>query len=385
MNNKAIINGQIYIENKLLLNKAIIFNDKIIDIIDSSMVNDIGVNKIIDAKGNYILPGLIDIHIHGYKGKDIMDGELNSIEYVAKEIVKCGVTSFLPTTMTLSKTDIRRALNTIRIYMKNNINTGAQALGVHLEGPFINKEYIGAQNLNYIMLPDKNLIEGFDDVIKIITLAPELEGAMRFIREYSNKNIIISIGHSGADFDTTIEAFESGAKGTTHTFNAMSGLHHRNLGVVGAALLSNCYTELIADNIHVKPEIYKLMIKNKNIDRIILVTDCIRATGLSDGVYELGEQKITIIDGKSYLKENVLAGSTLMLNKGLNNFLKATESTIEKAIKLVTENPAKYINMYDKKGSLHKGKDADIIIVNNDIDIIKTYVKGNEVFSSENP
>lgn len=378
MNMKAIKNGRLLLNETIYEGKVIIFDQKIVDITTEDQLDLYEITDIYDADGHYILPGFIDAHIHGYKGMDVMDSKVESLEGISQAITQNGVTSYLATTMTMSKEKIRKTLQTISNYMKNEYK-GAEVLGVHLEGPFIHESYKGAQKSEYIIPPDDSIIEGFEPIIKVITIAPEVKGALAFIEKYAN-TINFSLGHTSANYQIAIKAFEKGAMGTTHTFNAMTGLHHREPGVVGAALNSNCYSELIADKIHVNENLFQLLVKVKGIDRLMLITDCIEGGGLGDGEYTLGGQKVIIKDGKSVLEDGTIAGSVLKLNIGLKNVKDSTDLKFEELIKLVTTTPAKYLGVYDKKGSLDIGKDADIVIVDEDINIKKTFTKGHIVY-----
>lgn len=379
---KAIVNGKIYLNNKFINDKVIIFEEKIIDIIDKANFDSNNYEEVIDAKNNLILPGLIDVHIHGYSGYDTMDNSYEALKEISNNILKNGVTSFLPTTMTMDKETILSTLNTIKDFKDSN-KDGANVLGVHLEGPFINSKYKGAQNGINIIKPDTELFKEYEEMIKIITVAPEEDEDMSFIREMTNRGINISIGHTGADYDTALKAYKNGAKGITHTFNAMTGLHHRNPGVLGAALNNDFYCEFICDNIHFNKVLYNMILKTKKQDKIVIITDCMRAGGMPEGDYELGGQKVIMKDGKCLLVDGTIAGSTSKLNKGLNNFVENSDISLEEAVKFATENPAKYINEFDKRGSLDKGKYSDIIITNEDVEVLYTIKEGRVLYHKE--
>lgn len=373
---KCIINGKIVLENQILQNKVLIFDNKIVDIANE-VPNEC---EIIDAKGKFVTPGLIDIHIHGNMGKDTMDGSEESLTTIAKSIARHGVTSFLPTTMTMDEELINNALKSIKDCMNNKIK-GSQILGAHLEGPFINNDYKGAQNSQFIVAPSYDLIKQYDEVIKIITYAPETDKEFEFTREISkNTDIALSIGHSNATFEEAREAINLGASNITHIFNGMNGLNHRDPGVVGAALTTNVYCEMIADEIHILKDLFQFILNNKGEDKIVLITDSIEAGGLDDGEYSLGGQKVIVKDNQARLESGNLAGSVMPLNKMVYNFMNNTNLDINKVIKFASINPAKSIKIDDKKGSLEIGKDADIAIFDEKLNCYMSINSGEIIY-----
>lgn len=374
---KAIINGKIIKENEILENKVIVFNDKIVGLYDKVPKDA----DIIDAKGMYVSPGLIDIHVHGSCNCDVMDKSVDAIKTIGNGIKENGVTSFLPTTMTMSKEDIHEALDTIRESMNIKYN-GAQILGVHLEGPFINNKYKGAQSDEFIQVPNFPFIEDYVDIIKIISYAPEIDKNFNFTKEVKEKtDITLSIAHTNATYEEAISAIKLGASNITHLFNAMTPLNHREMGVVGAALTSNVYCEIICDNIHINPALFQFVLNNKGKDKVILITDCMRAGCMPDGKYDLGGQDVFVKDGAARLAAGNLAGSVLNLNKAVYNFMKKTNLSLNEAINLASLNPAKSINMDDRKGSLEINKDADIAIFNDEMDCYMTVLQGEIIFN----
>lgn len=371
---KAIVNGSIIIGDDIIENKVLLFNDKIIAIQDAvEGVQDVDV---IDAKGGYISPGFIDIHIHGSFGSDAMDIEEGAIDTISKSLCQYGVTGFLPTTMSLDKESIQRALKNIR--RAAGVKTrGAKVLGAHLEGPFINPLRKGAHAKEHIIKADFELIKDYLDIIKIITIAPEREGNMDFIKGmHQHSHISFSIGHSDATYEEAMEAIEAGVKSATHIFNAMSGLNHREPGVVTAVLNSDIYCELIADKIHTHPAMYKLLVNAKGSSKLILITDAIRAACMKAGTYDLGGQQVTVENGAARLSDGTLAGSVLRLNEAVKNLWENTDLTLPQAIRTVTMNPAELIGLDREIGSLEVGKKADIIIFDKNIDIQATIIDG---------
>jgi N-acetylglucosamine-6-phosphate deacetylase len=377
---KCLYNGKIIISGKLYHKKAILFDEKIRNIINEEEINNIdGIEKI-DVKGKYISPGFIDMHIHGFDGFDTMDATEEAMQAISKGIARNGVTSFLPTTMSMPIENINRALDNIRKIKEKGVQ-GAEILGVHVEGPFINKKFKGAQKKEYIIPFDYDIINDHKDIISLITIAPELEGALDFIKKVKNEtNIVLSIGHSDATFEETLEGITCGISHITHLFNAMTGLHHRNPGVVGAAFTSNVSCELIADEIHVHPGLFSMLLKVKGLDGIVLVTDCMSAGGKEDGEYELGGQKVFVKNKRAKLEDNTLAGSVLNLNYAVYNVYKHTDYSIPQLIQLVTLNPAKVLGLDSIKGSLDIGKDADITVFDEEINIAMTIGKGKILY-----
>ena len=375
---KAIINGKILTENNIIEDKILLFDNKIRGFCDKIEENI----EIIDAKGLYVSPGLIDIHVHGSCNCDVMDKSLTSIKTIGNGIKTNGVTSFLPTTMTMSKEDIYEALDTI----KKSINIkydGAQILGAHLEGPFINSKYKGAQSDKFIQPPNFPFIEEYVDVIKIISYAPEVDDNFNFTKEIKDKtDITLSIAHTNARYEEAKLAIKFGASNITHLFNAMTPLNHRELGVVGAALTSDVYCEIICDNIHVNPQLYQFVLNNKGKDKVILITDCMRAGCMADGKYDLGGQDVFVKDGAARLSTGNLAGSVLNLNKAVYNFIKNTNLSINEAINLASLNPAKSINMDKTKGSLDINKDADITLFDDEMNCYMTISNGEIIFNN---
>lgn len=383
---RAIVNGKIITPDNVLFNKVVIFDEEIKDIIDENQFKEqINFGKfenieIIDAQENYVSPGFIDIHIHGSAGHDTMDGEIENIKGISEVIAKNGVTGFLPTTMTMSRENIYKALDNIKCCMNLNFQ-GAKILGTHLEGPFISEKYKGAQKKDYIITPDYNFIEGFKDIIKIITLAPEEDKNFNFIRQVKeNTNIILSIGHTNATYEEAMEAIKKGVSSATHTFNGMTPFNHRNPGVVGAIFNSDIYCEIIADTIHIHPEIFQTLGKIKGKDRLILITDSMRAGCLKDGISELGGQKVIVKNNTARLEDGTLAGSVLTLNKAVKNYMENTDFKIYEVVNMASLNPAKSLGIDSKTGSIQVGKDADIIIFDNDFNIKQTVINGETIF-----
>ncbi|CUQ21790.1 N-acetylglucosamine-6-phosphate deacetylase [Turicibacter sanguinis] len=374
---KAIINGKLVTPKGILRNKVLVFNERIKEFRDNVPTNC----HVIDAKGMYVTPGLIDVHVHGSCGADTMDQTVEAIKLISQGIAKNGVTSFLPTTMTMSREDIYGALDIVRECMNKTLN-GAKVLGAHLEGPFINAIYKGAQPERYIIKPSYDFIKEYTDVIKLVTYAPEMDDNYSFTKEVKEKtDITLSIGHTNATYNQAKQAFACGCSHVTHLFNAMTPLNHREPGVVGAALTSDVFTELIADTIHVNQELFQFILDNKGKDKMILITDSMRAGCMKDGKYDLGGQEVIVKDGAARLSSGTLAGSVLTLNKAIYNFFQNTDATFDEVIHMGTLNPATSIGVSDFKGSLEIEKDADIAIFDEEMNCYLSIVEGREVYN----
>ena len=373
---KAIVNGKIILKDRIVEGCALLYTDVIEGILPADKLPADA--EIIDAKGGYVAPGLIDLHIHGYLGKDVCDGEEESIRTIAGGIVKNGVTGFLPTTMTVDMKVIRKALEVCRA-LKEESKTwnGTAILGSHAEGPFISESKKGAQDAKYILKPDAAFVKEYADIIKIITLAPETDTAdFAAIREITrDTDVVISMGHTAADYNTAMKGTEAGVKHATHLFNAMTPMAHRAPGVVGAAFNSDVSCELIVDTFHVLPCFYDLLYKLKG-RKLCFITDCLPAGGLPYGEYTLGGTKIIYNDIVCRLEDGTVAGSVLPLNKGVWNVYTNSNIPLYECVNGATLNPATAIGIEKKKGSLEIGKDADIIITDNEFNVNKTIIGG---------
>ena len=318
-----------------------------------------------DFGGAKIYPGLIDTHSQGCVGHDTMDRELSEM---AEYYLENGTTTWYPTTMTVAAEDIIAATEVDT----SNIS-GANIGGFHLEGPFINTKYKGAQNEKYVAIPDMELIKRCK-AVKKITVAPESEGAMEFISACAEAGIVVSVGHSTCDYEEATRAFRAGASCLTHTYNCMSPLHHRAPGPIPAGAECGAYAELICDGIHVHPAMVRLLVKLYGSERIVLVSDSVRAAGLEDGVYDLGGLDITVKGGVARTKDGNLAGSTATLLHCVKCAIKFGIPE-ERAFMMATANPARLMGL-DKKGKIEVGCDADLIILDKDLNLIKTVVRG---------
>lgn len=373
---KAIVNGKIILKDRIVENRALLFSSIIEGIVDADSIPENA--EIIDANGGYVAPGLIDIHIHGYLGKDVCDGEEESIRTISKGLLANGVTGYLPTTMTEDMKVIKKALDVCRSLKEESKDwDGSTILGCHAEGPFISEAKKGAQDAKYILKPDASFVKEYADIIKTITLAPEEDtDDFSAIREICrDTDVVVSIGHTSADYETAMKSTQAGAKHVTHLFNAMTPLAHRAPGVVTAAFNSDVSCEIIVDTFHVNSCFYDLLWKIKG-RKLCFITDCLPAGGLPFGEYSLGGQKIIYRDVVCRLEDGTVAGSVLHLNKGVWNAYTNSSIPLWECVNAASLNPATTIGLEKTKGSIDVGKDADIIITNNEFDVEKTIIGG---------
>ena len=371
----VIKSKNIFTEEGIIDGYIIINNNKIENVQSGS---NSGGDSVYDYQNAYILPGFIDIHIHGGYGEDAMDASFEGLKHLSKSLLSEGTTSFLPTTMTQSNENIIQALQNIK-NVHNDEYEGAEILGVHLEGPFISEEKIGAQNPKYVQQPNVEQLKTFQeqsgDLIKIITFAPEKKGAKEMIESFPE--IIFSIGHSAATYEQAEQAVANGARHITHLYNGSSGFQHREPGVVGMALTNdNIHTELIVDGLHAHPASVKLAITAKGNEKFYLITDAMRAKGKPDGVYDLGGQAVTVKDGEARISSGALAGSVLKMNHGLKQLLEYSGKDLSELWRVTSLNQAIALNIDNNKGSIKEGKDADIVILDENFEVISTIKSG---------
>jgi N-acetylglucosamine-6-phosphate deacetylase len=352
-------------------------------------------DTVVQLEENEILcPGFIDLHIHGLHGADVMDGTPEALATMCAALPQYGVTSFFPTTMTATYEILQEVLLTTGSFIEQFLNEnmcqgGAAPLGIHLEGPWIHKDYIGAQNPSYIQQPSLSAVQEVyrwaKGRLNIVTLAPEREGALEVIRFLSEKQVVSSVAHSSATFEEILEAMEAGLSHVTHTFNAMTGLHHRQPGIVGAALgEEQLTTEVIADMVHVHERVISLLYRLKGKERLALITDSIRATGLPDGEYELGGQTVIVAGGKASLAGGSLAGSILTMNRAVQNMVEHVGVPLAEALYMASATPARISGFSKHKGLLREQYDADLIIFNSSTYEVKaTWVGGHKVWQKQ--
>ena len=368
---------------EVLKDYGVIINDGVITKVDLEERLIDSNELVIDGQGNYLSPGFIDIHNHGNSGSDVMDGDENSLDKMGAYHLSNGITSYLGTVITSSYEDMVNAMKNMCNY--NNKDDKAQLIGVHLEGPFFDKSKKGAQPEKYIKAPDleeiKAILDITKDKMKMVSLAPELEGALEVIEYLSKKGVTAAVAHTNATYDQAIGGINAGITVATHLYNGMRSFNHREPGVIGAVLNDDrVFCEIIYDRYHLHDGAVHIALKMKGYDKIILVSDAMRAAGLPDGEYTLGIQKVNVVDGAARIESGNLAGSTLNLRQGVYNMIKYLNIPIHQVVKMASLNPAKAINMDDKLGSIDVGKRADLLLFDQDINIKKVILGGNVVF-----
>ncbi|MGY3766421.1 N-acetylglucosamine-6-phosphate deacetylase [Vagococcus vulneris] len=334
---------------------------------------------ILDYSGQWIGPGLVDTHIHGFKNHDVMDNDAEGLKKMSEALLSCGVTSFLPTTLTSSRERLKAVAETIG--RTADKVTGAKIQGIYFEGPFFTEKYKGAQNPSYFSDPNIDVFNEWQEasggLIKKIALAPERDGVSEFVEAITKDGVVVALGHSDASMEDAQEAVMSGASVFVHTYNAMRGLNHREPGMVGAAMtLHNVFCELICDGHHVHPEAAGLLVNQKGHDHIALITDCMMAGGMPDGNYMLGEFPVVVENNTARLKEGNLAGSILKLKEAIKNVVDWEIATPEQAVMMASLVPAISCKIDDKCGSLTEGYPADFIVLSKKMNLKATYLDG---------
>ena len=378
---KGYKNTQIYVEGRGIVRTNIGIDGGRI----AAIGDDIAVDPIATLPENaVVLPGFIDQHIHGAANADTMDGG-DAVATIAKAVLAEGTVAFLATTMTQSTQAIMTALEGVKAYCDAPVKDGAEVLGVNLEGPFLSTKHAGAQPQEYIINPDTALLEQFHNAsgerLRIVSVAPEVEGATAFIRWMAQRGIVPSVGHSDAGYDTIRTAVDAGLGNVTHVYNAQRALHHRDIGVVGSAMLSdelNC--EVICDLVHLSAPAIKLVIRTKPNDKVTLITDAMKAKFLPDGPSELGGQVVIVKDGEARLENGTLAGSILRMNHAVRNVVRACGVDICTAVDFASANPAKNLGVYDQLGSIAVGKRACFTVLDGEFEVLQTVIDGEVVY-----
>lgn len=380
MDDMYIINGEIYIDHQFRKGILGIKDGKIHLYPENEKIPE--AVQVMDASGKKIVPGFIDIHTHGAVGSDVNGATADDLEKIGRFFAGNGTTAWLASVLTDTKEQTSWCIEQYKEY-RERMRKGAQLLGIHLEGPFLTTEYKGAMPEHLLQKGNTQLAEEYqtlaDGGIRYITISPEVEGVLDMIPALKKMGIVVAMGHSGADYATSMKALAQGVEAITHTGNAMRLLHQHEPAIWGAALESDAYCEMICDGRHLHPGTVRLIIKTKGLDRVVAITDSIMAAGLPDGNYHLGVNEVVVKDGDAKLASNgVRAGSTLTLNAALKNLLSYTEFSLEQIIPVLTENPARLIGIFGKKGSIADGKDADLVLLDANNDITDVIIGGEK-------
>ena len=367
-----IKNGSVFQEDKTFVKKDLyIENGRVVENIDQ--VTD---KTEVDAEGLLVLPGLIDVHSHGAVGHDFSDGDMEGLKEILAYEYAHGITTYCPTSMTIEREKLERIFQETARLPKGTLPDGrrmSHVAGINMEGPFLDAGKKGAHRAECILVPDVSFFrecnEACGKMIRLVTLAPNMEGAMEFIEELHGE-VVISLGHTGADYDTARKALDAGARHVTHLFNAMMPLSHRAPGLIGAAAEDeNCRAELICDGIHVHQSMVRAAFKLFP-DRIVLISDTMRAAGMEDGTYELGGQQVTVCGKLATLEDGTIAGSVTNVYDGMRTAV-SFGIPLGDAVAAATMNPAKSIGIYDEVGSLTPGKRADVVLADKELNLVR--------------
>lgn len=376
---KSAIHAGIVITSQTTLhNQYIVVNDESIESITNCLPPDI--DSIVDCSNSILCPGFIDIHIHGRAGCDVMDNSYESLQSISKSLTKNGVTGWIGTTVTAPWSNIIESMKVMSSYIKSETQVDAQLLGSFMEGPYFTEKHRGSHMPEYLMPPTisqlEELLQVTKGTLKRVAIAPEIQGSKEAITYLRNNHVSTVIAHTNATYEQASEAIKLGCDCGVHLFNGMSGLHHREPGVVGAILYFDILAELIADGIHVHPSVLNLVYKIKGYSKTALITDCMRAGGLPDGEYYLGVQKVYVKDGQAKTLDGSLAGSTCSLDQALRNMVNMARVPLWEAVQMVTSVPAKYLGLDNAIGDIKPGYVANLVVLSNNLNVQKTMIKG---------
>ena len=380
MSKTYIVNGAVYLDRRFMPATLCMENGKL-QVLDCGCPTDDG--TVLDAAGLRVVPGFIDTHSHGAVGADVNGATAEDLEQISRFMATKGTTSWLCSVMTDTRKQTEWCIGQFKRHESVEQN-GAELAGIHLEGPFLAKEYKGAMPEHLLKQNDIPLVRHYQELsggkIRYITISPELDGVQDMIPTLKELGMTVGIGHSGATYDETMSAIALGATVATHMGNAMRLFHQHEPAVFGALLESDVYCEAICDGRHLAPGTVRLYAKCKGLDRIVAITDSIMATGLPDGNYRLGVNEVVVVDGDAKLVSNgTRAGSTLTLDVALKNMLRWLPHSLEEILPTLTENPARAVDLWDRKGSIETGKDADLVLLDENADIVHVFARGKQV------
>jgi len=384
MNSILIRNVRLIGDEETQLSCLLVRNGKIISVhseIDSSVL---AADSELDGKGHFLIPGMIDVHIHGAEGFDMMDGTIESVEAVSKACARTGCTSFLATSVSSSLDDLLKMVSNVKELAGQE--PGARIAGIHIEGPYLNAKRKGMQNERYLRHPKQGEMEKIilntGSLLKMVTLAPELPGGLEMIQFLRKQGIITAIAHSDATYEEAKQAFENGASHVTHCFNGMRPIHHRDPGLVIAAFEeSNVSVQAIVDDVHLHPAIVRLIYREKGPEKMVLITDALQAMGMGDGTYLFGGHEVTVRNGVATLDDGTLASSTVTMNEALAKTVR-TGIPLSDAVKMATQTPANILGLAHK-GRIRAGADADLVLMNDQFEVIWTIINGKMVYKAD--
>lgn len=380
MKRTRFTNGRVYVDSR--------FQDTDLLVEDGRIAGFGGrADETVDLGGRLLVPGFLDLHTHGGDGVDVNAATAEDLAKIGRFFARNGTTGWLCSILTDTEEQTLWCIGQARAAMAAPI-TGAQLMGIHLEGPFLSTEYKGAMPEHLLRKGNAALFRKYQaaagGAVRYLTVSPEVEGVVDMIGELSG-HVTIAIGHSGADYETACAAIDAGAAACTHTFNAMGLFHQHRPGIMGAVLERPVMCEAICDGRHLHPGSVRMLLACKGWDKVVAITDSIQAAGLPDGHYKLGVNDVVVVDGDAKLAENgVRAGSTLTTGQALKNLVQFTGESVEKVLPLLTSNPARLIGMDYRKGSIAPGKDADLVVLDQDLNVTATYVAGVNVYAGEN-
>jgi N-acetylglucosamine-6-phosphate deacetylase len=378
MSSFYIKSDKIFLENEVF-DGYILIEDNYISDISRSVKKDVEVK---DYTSKIVAPGYFDTHVHGYGGHDVMDATVEGLLEISKAMVSTGVTSFLATTLTDSFERLSAACENVG--KCKNLCKGAKIQGIFLEGPFFTEKYKGAQNPEYMSNPSMEKLKSWNEIsgnlVNKIAISPEYEGTSEFVKGAVDLGVYVALAHSDATYEQAKEAVKNGASIFVHTYNAMSPLHHRNPGMVGASLTTDTFNEVICDGHHVHPGAVDVILRAKSPDKTVLITDCMMAGGMEDGNYKLGEFDVKVENGTARLSSGALAGSILSLYQAVKNVYEWGLVSKLEAVKMASLIPAKSVGIDDKIGSIAIGKCADINILDDDLNVLEVFIDGEKKF-----
>ena len=378
MEETYIVNGQVYI-NRRFEKKMLCLRDGKLQVLGLG-APILGGARVVDAAGKRVIPGFIDVHTHGAVGVDVNSASAEDLEKISRFFAGNGTTSWLCSVLTDTVEQTEWCIDQFKAHRAGE-QTTSELLGIHLEGPFLASEYKGAMPEHLLRKGDPELLRSYQERaegnIRYITVSPEVEGVVDIIPTARELGIVTAIGHSGASYETSMKAIQRGVEAATHTFNAMGLLHQHRPAIMGAVLESDVYCEMICDGRHLHPGVVRLLIKTKGLDKVVAITDSIMAAGLPDGNYRLGVNEVVVEDGDAKLASTgVRAGSTLTQDAALRNLLAFTGRPMEELVPVLTENPAKLIGVFDRKGSISDGKDADLVVLDEEDRVDMVFIRG---------